>query len=146
MTANADSRVCCCLWSVGNVEQAIADNHATHLDRFWEKGHFFVITGEEGNKKISFSVCRLLWSLTVYPLGMVGYLCDMILKIVLFTGNLFILVLSLCCCNAPWRRDRAILVVDNLTAVGICLVGVVVPPVAYRLDKIAQKKMTALLF
>ncbi|MFC2049342.1 hypothetical protein ACFLR2_01560 [Chlamydiota bacterium] len=138
------SRSCFCFWSKDDsLITAIQDNHKTYLHSLWEKGHFYVdITDQEGQKQ--FSICRLLWSLLFYPVGMLGYLVDTTVKVVLLIGNLLIFLVSTINCDRFCRRrSRGIILVDTLAAVGISLVGIAVPPLAYRLDRMARDTMIA---
>jgi hypothetical protein len=117
----------------GMLKTAIQDNHLTRLHTLWTKEHFY-----EGK---SLSGCRILQSVIGYPLGMVGYLVDTAFKVVMLVGNFLALLISCLSCKPSWIRERAILLLDNLAAVGIGVVGVVIPPLAYRLDKIAEENM-----
>ena len=141
-----DSRCCFCVFSEGNPRKAIKDNHMTILHTLWEREHFFVevqISKDESTER--FSCCSILWSLASYPVGMVGYLVDTIVKIVLLIGNFFTMLIALFSCSAQWRRNRGIIFFDNLAAIGIGIIGIVVPPLAYRLDQCAKKSMLSWL-
>ncbi len=135
------SRNCFCLWSTDTqVDRVIKDNHKTYLHPLWESDHFYVDTLEpEGLKQ--FSVCRVLWSLASYPVGMVGYLFDTIIKVILLVGNLLMFLVSLLSCNSSWRDTRCLIFLDTLAAVGISLIGTIMPPLAYRLDRITREAM-----
>lgn len=137
------SRSCFCLWSTGdNVTRAIEDNHKTYLHSLWQTEHFYVeVPDQEGEKK--FSIGRVVWSLMSYPAGMIGYLADTAVKVVLLIGNLMIFLVSLASCNRSWRDARGIILLDTLTAVGIGAIGILAPPLAYRLDAKARETMSS---
>ena len=88
------SRSCFCLWSSDtHINRAIQDNHKTYLHPLWEPDHFYVdAPGQEGFKQ--FSVCRVLWSVLAYPIGMISYLFDTIIKVILLIGNFLMLLVG----------------------------------------------------
>ena len=133
-TSYFNSRFLFYLWSRGgNEHSAIRENHQTILHGLWEKDNFYV--------KDKLSLSRILRSVAAYPVGMIGFLIDTALKVVLLVGNLLIYVISLFSCKPEWRAERRILFLDTLAAVGIGLIGIVVPPLAYELEKMAQENM-----
>ncbi len=141
-----ESRNCFCLWSSGqhtpSVIKAIEDNHKTYLHPLWEKAHFFVVVeGEEGKTQFSFS--RILWSLLSYPCGMFAYLIDTIVKTTLLIGNFIYWLVSLTCGDPSWSQNRTILLLDTLASVGISIVGIIAPPLAYRLDTLSKDHFVA---
>ena len=143
ISAGFASRSCFCLWSTDtNVARAIEDNHKTYLHTLWEADHFYVEGNEQEGVK-QFSVCQVLWSLASYPIGMVGYLFDTVIKVILLVGNLLMLLVSTLSCKAEWRERRFILFLDNLAAVGISLIGSLMPPLAYKLDQMTRETMLA---
>jgi hypothetical protein len=138
-----DSRGLFCLWSQGDLKTAISDNHKTILHPLWAKEHFWVKA--EGSSQKTLSWYRVLWSLGAYPLGIIGYAVDSALKTVLLIGNFFAFVIAFLSCRKHWRKERQIFLIDNLAATGIALIGILIPPLAYRLDKLAKKRMLARL-
>ena len=134
-----DSRCCYCLWSDNNLLQAVYDNHKTVLHPLWQSEHFYVEV--EGEDKKVFSVCRVFWSIAAYPLGMIGYLIDTTLKMVMLIGNFSAFVIALLSCNSSWMRTRGILLLDNASAVGIGVIGILAPPLAYRIERLAENRM-----
>lgn len=132
------------LYSKGNPLIAIHDNHATYLHRLWQRDHFFVDVqpkNEGGSLQKKFSFYRLFWSVLTYPVGMLGYLIDTILKVVTFFGNLILWVVSLFSCNTKWLRNRSYILLDTAIALLIGVIGILFPPLAYRLDLAAKLKM-----
>lgn len=146
--AGFDSRCCFCLWSQGDPSRAIRDNHKTYLHPLWRESHFYVeveFEDEEEEIELRFSFCRVLWSITAYPLGMIGYLVDTVLKVVMLIGNFIIFMIALFSLHSEWRNERGTLLLDNLAAIGIGLIGIIAPPLAYRLDKLAKDRFLEIL-
>ena len=131
------SRSCFCLWSTDtDIVRTIEDNHKTYLHVLWELDHFY-----EGSPDVkgvrSFSVCPALWSSMSYPVGMIGYLLDTVIKLILLIGNFLMLLVSTLSCNSEWRDKRCLIFLDTLAAIGISAIGTLMPPLAYKLDQMA---------
>ena len=135
------SRSCFCLWSSDtDIARTIEDNHKTYLHPLWEPENFYIdVPAQEGLKQ--FSVCRVLWSLLSYPVGMVAYQFDTIIKVILLAGNFLMLLVSTLSCNGDWRNTRCLIFMDTLAAVGISIIGTIAPPLAYRLDRMTREAM-----
>lgn len=132
------SRECICLVSSGDPALAIEENHFTVLHNTWKREYFYV-EGRLSGKKIA-------WSFVVYAMGMIGYFFETVLvKIILALGNTLAFFVSLCRGDSQWMHKRAILCLDSWTALGIGIIGILIPPLAYRLDAAAKETIIGLL-
>ncbi len=125
-----------CFWSNGDVEATIEENHQTILHSLWTKEHFC----PEGR----LSGYRIAWSAGAYLLGMIGYLADTIHKIVLAIGNTLALLPPLITRDSKWLKERSVICLDTWAALGIAIIGILLPPLAYHLDAKAQEAFTRL--
>ncbi len=134
------SRCCWCLWSKGDPATAIKENHQSILHTKWNREYFY----PEGQ----FSEKNALFSVAIYVCGMIGYIVDTIIKIILFVGNLLTLLISGIVCiisdsesRRDYMKDRSVISIDSCIALGISIIGMLIPPLAYRLDAAAKKAM-----
>ncbi|MCH9627391.1 MAG: hypothetical protein S4CHLAM2_10300 [Chlamydiales bacterium] len=72
-------------------------------------------------------------------MGMIGYFVDTLHKIVLAVGNTLALIPPLITRDSKWLKERGVICLDTWTALGIAIIGILIPPVAYRLDARAKE-------
>jgi len=129
-----DSRCAFCLFSMGDPVRAIEDNHKTILHPIWSREHFYP-DGKLSGK-------RIVWAAGVYVCGMIGYTAEtLFVNIILALGNTLAFLVSLCRCDKQWIKERGVVCLDSWIALGIGIVGMFVPPLAYRLDAAAMETM-----
>jgi len=134
-SAGCDSRFCFFLCSKGDPKRAIEDNHKTVLHTFWNRQNFF--------SDLPSFVRAVCWMAPVYLCGMVGYLVDTLVKTILVFGNTLVYLISLCAADREWMNKREIICLDTLAALGISIVGILIPPLAYYLDNVAKLRLTS---
>lgn len=79
-------------------------------------------------------------------MGMIGYAFETVLvKIILALGNTIAFFVSLCTSDSHSMHIRGIICLDSWTALGISVVGILIPPLAYRLDAAAKEAMENLV-
>lgn len=76
-----------------------------------------------------------------YLRSMGGYLIDTVKKAVMLVFNILALVFSPLSFEGKYMKSRAIIVLDNFLALGISVVGILAPPLAYRMDDAVAKAM-----
>jgi hypothetical protein len=133
---------CFCLFSSGPLGKIIEENHKTVLHQIWKKEFFFEKdTSTASGRK--FSLIRVGQAALAYPLGMIGYFIDSLRKIILLIGNGLALLGSVISHHPSRMRARALVALDNLLAASISIIGTLIPPLGYTLDRKAKETMIA---
>ncbi len=129
---------CLCPRETASFEDIIQDNHGHHSDlaEFWW-----------GDQQLPFDTkCKkyaaaVSFGPIMYIAGSIGYAPSVIRKVILLAVN-FLNTLN------PWSsrslKDRGIILLDTLLALGIAIIGCVCPPLAYYLDSATQNAMCKL--
>lgn len=123
----------CIVHCARNPVQIVENNHFNALSDIY-------FPNEELERKHG-QDCHCLKIVVGYPIGMIGYALQTILRAIQLLGDL---LFFLC---AHSYHDHAVVTLDTFVSLLISIVGIVLPPLAYKLDSLAKahfQEMTSL--
>lgn len=130
-----ESRIGGCLFSKDdNPKLAFKENHHTVLDPVWTFNYLY-----KDGQSVKAITKRLLMYPIAYAFGIIGYALEVAMKVILALGNTLAYFRSLHRGDPELKQKRADICLDSWAALGIAMVGTVIPPLAYHLDKKAEE-------